>query len=186
MEQYLPFIIEEVPRLNGRVAFHGIAQRTRGRSPTVPVVQCHLQRILLEMCAAKHRHFQYTRVLQRPRWPPQLPRPPKNKLCSTIPALCKAALWICPEGSVFPAVFLRQLAVACTVPPTFRLTPRWTFNSVRAHSGKSLRQAISATRWTRAENASPTRTTAMSPCGFWQRHGDRSGRQQRGYAGREP
>ena len=120
MEQYLPFIIEEVPRLNGRVAFHGIAQRAQGRSPTVPVVQSHLQRILLEMCAAKLRHFQYTRVLQRPRWPPQLPRPPKNKLCSTIPALCKAALWTCPEGSVFPAVFLRQLAVACSVPPTLR------------------------------------------------------------------
>ena len=31
-----------------------------------------------------------------------------------------AALWTCPEGSVFPAVFLRQLAVACSVPPTLR------------------------------------------------------------------
>ena len=29
-----------------------------------------------------------------------------------------AALWTCPEGSVFPAVFLLYSTVACTVPPT--------------------------------------------------------------------
>ena len=120
MEKYLPFIIEEVPRLNGRVASHGIAQHAQGRLAKVPVLQCHLQRILLDMRAAKLRNILYTRVLQRPRCPPQLPRSPKNKLCSTIPPLSKAALWTCPEGSVFPAVFLRQLAVACTVPPTLR------------------------------------------------------------------
>ena len=37
-----------------------------------------------------------------------------------------SALWTCPEGSVFPAVFLRQLAVACTLPPTLRCGGRLT------------------------------------------------------------
>ena len=60
------------------------------------------------------------------------------------------------------------------------------FNKVQAHRCSSLRQLRSATCWTQVEKASPARTTAMSPCGFWQRHGNRSVRQQRSYSEREP
>ena len=120
MEKYLRFIIGEEPRLNGRVAFHWVAHHVQGRLPTAPIVQSHLQRILLEMCATKLQHFLCTRVFQRPKWPPQLPHSPKNKLYSTIPALCKAALRTCPENAVFSAVFLLQLVIACTVVPTLR------------------------------------------------------------------
>ena len=57
---------------------------------------------------------------QRPKWPPQLPHSLKNMLYNTIPALCKAALRTCPEDAVFSAIFLSQLAIACTVAPTLR------------------------------------------------------------------
>ena len=59
------------------------------------------------------------------------------------------------------------------------------FPSVQADRDSTPRWLRCMTRWTRAENASQSRTTAMSPCGYWQWHGDRRSRYQHSYAGRE-
>ena len=75
--------------------------------------------------------------------------------------------------------------IAWTVASILCLTQQRTFCSAQANSGSTPQQLRCTMRWTRAENTSPSRTTAMSPCGYWQRHSDRKSQYQRSYTGRK-